>query len=252
MEKSSFDLKYPDLVQTFFSEENILSRAKNIGIKNSSGDFVILIDDDATLEQGFIEKLNNFIDSGLMVLCAQIKDPITGECFTAVEKKIPEKNLRRIDYNFFRGSALIVKKSILQQVGFFNEEFGPGGVYYSAEESDLFFRIKKAKEPIRYVPSLVVYHPVYTELPSDKAYRYSYATGAMLTNNCFNDIFHIHVYIYLMSRLYVICFIRVLQILMFPKFMEQKNKKRQYKNVLFGLSSGVRFSFRRNLLKLLS
>ena len=124
------------------------------------------------------------------------------------------------------------------KAGLFNEEFGPGG-RYSAEESDLFFRIKMLKENVLYVPEPVVYHPVYDTLPGFKAYKYSYATGAMLTKYCFDDWANMYAYLFLISKLYLICSVRIIQTALFPRLMGSKNEKRRYSFVVRGLTMGI-------------
>ena len=239
MEKSSFDLKYPDLTITQHSEENIVCRAKNIGISKARGEYIVLLDDDATVGEDFLLKLNDMVKPEVNVYSAKIQDPLTAECFTEKEKTLAGRKLRRVDYNLFKGSALIIRKAVLMKAGLFSEEFGPGGRYYSAEESDLFFRIKMLKEDIRYVPELVVYHPIYDTFPECKAYRYSFATGAMLAKYCFDDWANMYAYLFLISRLFLICSIRIIQTALFPGLMRSKNEKRRYACVMRGQAAGI-------------
>jgi len=239
MEKSSFDLKYQDLTITQYSEENIVCRAKNIGIEKARGEYIVLIDDDATVGENFLLKLNELVQYEGNVYCAKIQDPVTAECFSEKEKSLTGRKLRRVDYNLFKGSALIIKKAVLMKAGLFSEEFGPGGQYFSAEESDLFFRIKMLKEDVLYVPELVIYHPVYDTFPESNAYRYSYATGAMLTKYCFDDWSNMYAYLFLIARLYAICSVRIIQTTLFPRLMSAKNEKRRYSFVVRGLTMGI-------------
>jgi len=239
MEKSSFDLKYPDITITQYSEENIVCRAKNIGIKKARGEYIVLIDDDAMVGEDFLLKLCELVKSKANVYCAKIQDPETERCFTKKESALSERKLRRVDYNLFRGSALIIKKSVLVKAGLFSEEFGPGGQYFSAEESDVFFRIKMLKEDVIYTPELIVYHPVYDTIPELKVYRYSYATGVMLTKYCFDDWAYMYAYLFLISRLYLICSIRIIQTALFPRLMRSRNEKRRYSSVIRGLTMGI-------------
>jgi len=74
MEKSSFDLKYPDITITQYSEENIVCRAKNIGIKKARGEYMFLIDDDAMVGEDFLLKLCELVKSKANVYCAKIQD----------------------------------------------------------------------------------------------------------------------------------------------------------------------------------
>lgn len=179
IDKSSFDLKFPELTITYYLNQNIVCKAKNIGIERARGEFIILLDDDAMLKEDFLVKLNSVINNKVNAYCAKMQDPQTKRCFTKKDEGLNKKYLRRVDYNLFRGSALIIQKAVIERVGLFDEQFGPGSRYFSAEESDLFFRIKMLKEDVLFVPELVVFHPIYETLPENKAFKYSYATGAV-------------------------------------------------------------------------
>lgn len=247
IDKSSLDLKFPELTITQYLEENIVCRAKNVGIEMACGKFVILIDDDATLKEDFFVQLNNVIHSNVNIYCAKLMDPQTHECFTKKETSLARKYLGRLDYNFFRGSALIIEKSILKRAGLFDEEFGPGGTYFSAEESDLFFRIKMLKEDVLFVPEVIVYHPTGAIVPGAKVFKYSYATGAMLTKYCFDDLVNIHAYVFLISRILLICVVRIVQMTLFPGTMALKNQQHRYLFVIKGLTMGIWQYFRKML-----
>ncbi len=240
MEKSEFDLKYPELTITRYCEKNNVCRAKNIGINQARGEFIVLLDDDATVGGDFLLKLDELAPHAGKVFSAKIQDPATGECFAERDKTLAGRKLRRVDYDLFKGSALVVKKALLLQAGLFNEDFGPGGRYYSAEESDLFFRIKLLKEEVRYAPELVVYHPVPELFPKSKAYRYAFAAGAVLVKYCLDDWPHLYAYLFLIARRYAICAVRIIQTVLFSGCMRARNEKRRYAFVAKGQTMGIR------------
>ena len=239
LDKLLFCLKFPELISMQHLEKNIVSRAKNTGIKNASGEYIVLIDDDATLREDFLLKLSHVINDKVKAYCARLQDFQTKECFTKKENVLGRKYLGRMDYNFFRGSGLIIHKDVLERAGMFSEEFGPGGTYPSCEESDLFFRIKMLKEQILFVPELVIYHPTSVVLSELKAFRYSCATGALLTKYCFVDCSHLFAYLFLISRTFFICIVRLLQTIFFPRAMNAKNQEHRYASVIRGMSAGI-------------
>jgi GT2 family glycosyltransferase len=242
-----FNMKFPELLITQYLRQNIVSRAKNIGIERASGEYIILIDDDAVLKNNFIHILSNTISNHIKVIAAKIQDPKTKECFTKKENAFKRKFLGRLDYNFFRGSALIIEKEVLKRAGMFSEEFGPGGTYHSAEESDLFFRIKIQKEDILFNPDLIVYHPTGGILTDIKAFKYSHATGALLTKYCFDDWRNMPIYLYLIIRIILICSVRICQMILFHRTILLKNKQHRYVSVFKGIINGI-FQYIKNRL----
>jgi len=75
---------------------------------------------------------------------------------------------------------------------------------------------KCLKEDVIYTPELIVYHPVYDTIPELKVYRYSYATGVMLTSIVLmTGLTCMHIF-FLISRLIPICSIRIIQQPCFP------------------------------------
>jgi len=236
---SESNLRFPQLTHIIFLKQNAVSLAKNIGIKKATGAFIVLIDDDAMLKRDFFVTVSKAIDSSVKVYCAKIMDPLTNQCFTEKENTLSRKYLRRVDYNLFRGSALIVRKDILNSAGLFDEQFGPGGVFFSAEESDLFFRIKMLNEPVLFVPETIVYHPTGAILSGEKVLKYSYATGALLTKYCICDLRYAPIYLFLIGRIFLLCFCRIIQMIAFPKTMSRKNQQHRYVSVIKGLTKGI-------------
>jgi glycosyltransferase involved in cell wall biosynthesis len=240
--KSSFNLKYPDLTVTQYVKQNIISRAKNRGIERASGEYIILIDDDTTIKDDFIVTLNHLLDdegNRSKIICPIIRDPISHACNTRNEEYMPRKYLGRVDYNIFRGPAIIIEKNVLKQAGMFSEEFGPGGTYAACEESDLYFRIKMLDEKVLFIPELIAYHPTVRIMPEDKIYRYSFATGALLTKYAIKDWPHMVVYLFLIIKILAICLIRIAQVAIFPKQMTIKDQQHRYYIVLKGIIKGI-------------
>ncbi len=56
------------------------------------------------------------------------------------------------------GANIFVPRVILDDVGLFDERFGPGSPWRSGEDADLLYRISLSGVPIAYVPSVAIVH----------------------------------------------------------------------------------------------
>jgi hypothetical protein len=126
----------------------------------------------------------------------------------------------------------------------FRETFGPGGRYYSAEETDLFFRLLQSGEEVTYAPEILVFHPASSSIEPMKAYRYAYATGAVLAVHALQDRANRTEYLRVYLRKLLICAGRRLQVGVMGPVMAKRNIARRYSDVLRGLVHGGMAGFR--------
>lgn len=154
----------PQMVKEYFPQVRLVELerntgvcgGRNIGIRNSRGEIIIFLDDDALFASPnatfkIVEKFASSNQIG--VLAFRVKDYYTGE--------IPRQNIPRSDKkimsseyeaSYFCGTCAI-RKSLLDDVGLFSEDF-----FYSGEELDLAFRILETDLKIIYCPQIEVYH----------------------------------------------------------------------------------------------
>lgn len=220
--------------------ENKVCRARNAGIRAATGRYVVLIDDDATVSRDFFSTLDRELSTtDCRAFSVRLLDPVTKRCFARQDERERRRHLRRTDYDLFRGTALVVERELLMAVGFYDEAFGPGGKYHSAEESDLFFRILQRDERVMYLASVIVFHPASDLIDPTKAFRYAFATGALLAKHTVNDVWHAPSYMYLFARRIGICAVRQTQVLVCGKAMRAKAERNRYGAVLKGLVLGA-------------
>lgn len=131
-----------------------LSHARNLGIKESSGDLIILSDDDCWYNDESLTDIVNIMNTyDSDVVLTKIYDPINKtpykkyktEGFT-IQKKIQLLSKSSIEIAF--------KKNIIQ----FDENFGLGGIYVAGEEADFLIQCLKSNKKIRYEPKNTVFH----------------------------------------------------------------------------------------------
>lgn len=138
-------------------DKNIGVEATNIGIKNSQGEYLIVLDDDAFIEPGVIgNAVSKFKENGrLGILAFKIIDFYSGlSPQTRYEKKSKSIALREgIMVKVFQGGGFMMDRKVFDRVGGYPEDF-----FWVGEESDLAFRVLSAGWEIRYFPDLIVTH----------------------------------------------------------------------------------------------
>jgi|SRR3989344_1416944 len=155
-------------------EKNIgLSGGANLGVRNSKGDYILFMNNDATGNTDFIEKLlvpfskydgvgatvsKVFFDRpGIRGLVQYAGGELTfygkaAHIGTGM-KDVPEYNKEK-ETQWAFGVSLMVKKEVLKKLG----EVFPAAFYTYFEDVDLSWRIRSSGYRIIYTPSSVVYH----------------------------------------------------------------------------------------------
>jgi GT2 family glycosyltransferase len=155
------------------NKENLgVVKAHNIGLEETSGDYVIRVDDDVTLEKNFLKELVNVMESDPTVGIAgpkiyylrhhgllwcvggkiewwRGKDVTLGDG----EKDVGQYNTRReVDYI---GCCMLVRREVVEKIGKLDECY-----FLYFEDLDYNVRARKAGYRIIYVPSAVAYHDI--------------------------------------------------------------------------------------------
>jgi len=141
-----------------------ISHAKNVAIKNSSGEIIVSTDDDCMFEKNWLKKLvEPFKEGGvgstggpdrpykkakLFSVCANY----AFTCFVGSGgvhgRPVPIKLGRFCPM----GCNMAMRRKVLKKIGLFNEKIAPG------EETDLVYRMEKAGYKIVSVPKAFVWH----------------------------------------------------------------------------------------------
>jgi len=232
-------IKYAKLF-SFYTYNGInLSQARNIGIKESKGKYLIFMDDDATVKQDILLALRANIDNTMAgAFCGRILNPNDNSPFTDCYNYIHTKELNWFEFQYFMGSTIILKRDIIKKVGSFDENFGSGARYYAADDTNMFYRLKQANEKVVYLPEVVFYHSLSDEISPERVFKYSYAKAAMFTKQIINDKRHFFVYLKILLETILKSIIRVLQCF-FSKAIRVKDQKFQYTSVLAGTITGI-------------
>lgn len=130
--------------------------ARNFGIKSTSGDLISFLDSDDVMDK---DKLANSVqefrkDSKIGMTCGNYRILVNGRIRSQFYKRAPAINHKALmRTNFVASGSVTVKRSVLEDVGAFDEE------YWIAEDYDLWVRISE-KYPIRYIHKVLYFYRI--------------------------------------------------------------------------------------------
>ena len=147
-----------------------LSFARNRGIKEAKGEWLVFLDDDSMVESDYIANLQKYIS--LYPDAAAFGGPIAplfedgapdwySKWSMGFVSAIDRGNqVHAFPENKFPiGANMGIKRTIIKQVGEFNTELGrTGNNLLAGEEKDLFNRVRAAGYDILYFPNIGVKH----------------------------------------------------------------------------------------------
>jgi hypothetical protein len=159
-------------VQVICSRENLgFAGGNNLGIRQATGDFILLVNNDTVVEDGMIERLlERFEHPGVGVVSPKIKyfhspaviqyagftkvNPLTGRN-RAIGKGETDagQHDEAKEVAYAHGAAMMLRRQVVERVGMMPEEFF---LYY--EELDWCERIRRAGYAIWYEPAATILH----------------------------------------------------------------------------------------------
>ena len=129
------------------------AHARNVGTGMARGEFIAFTEDDVVPETEWLKNAAGHLSSGAI-------DVLEGRTVYVGT----QKNVRRFDVEglpSFVPCNLFVRRSALQAIGGFDEEFYDGGSHlYFREDADLGFRLLEKRNRIKIARDVVVAHPV--------------------------------------------------------------------------------------------
>ena len=149
-----------------------LSYARNRGIVEAKGQFLVFIDDDETVNEGFvsayIDLFHNhgaFAAAGALRVCYDTARPKWMSYYT--EKMIAnpvdlgEEIITITSSVTPAGGNMAFNREIFHLYGKFDTDLGRrGDALYGGEENDLFARIRDLGERVFYTPHAIAYHHI--------------------------------------------------------------------------------------------
>jgi len=168
---TSFAKENPDIPFKYIVEsQQGLSHARNRGIKEAKGDWLVFLDDDAFVGENYLDRLTLYIkelpnmDAFGGRIYPFFEDGITppwlskwsASWLSAIDKGDKVCTFTK-DYPI--GANMGFSKKIANQCGLFNTDLGHSGKnLIGGEEKDYFNRIKALNATIYYLPEIAVEH----------------------------------------------------------------------------------------------
>ncbi len=147
-----------------------LSHARNCGIENSQGPYIVLLDDDVEVNEGFAAAYIGFFDShpqaaaagGKVIPLYETGKPKWISSYTerpiAGTLDMGEK-VRVFTKGYPTGANMAFRRSALEKIGRFDTSLGrTGTALMGGEEKDMFARFSAAGYKTYYVPDAQVLH----------------------------------------------------------------------------------------------
>lgn len=167
-----FQVDYPNILFHYFVETNQgLSYARNRGVKESKGDILVFVDDDATVFDSYLSSVQSFFETHPEVsACGGPIEPfyetekpkwlsyyteqLIGGALYKGDKVKPFKNGK-----YPGGGNSAFRKEIFEKYGLFNVDLGRKGTgLIGAEEKDLYDRLTRGNEVFYYLPQMGIHH----------------------------------------------------------------------------------------------
>lgn len=167
-----------------------LSYARNRGVAESKGNFVAFIDDDETINEGFVSAyidlfLNHgaFVAAGVLKVCYDSKRPKWMSYYTekmiANPFELGDKIVTITSSITPTGGNMAFNREIFNLYGNFDTNLGrKGNTLLGGEENDLFERIRDLGERIFYTPhAIATHHIADSKLTPEYFDKLSYGVG---------------------------------------------------------------------------
>lgn len=167
-----FVQEFPDVAFRYFVETSQgLSHARNRGIKESTGELLVYVDDDALVNKAYLQTYASFFEQhpeidaagGPIIPQYETEEPLwmspvikallTGYKYLGDKAKEFPKN------DFPGGGNAAYRSYVFDKVGLFNVELGrKGDSLVGAEEKDIFDKMTTQGMRFYYLPTAILYH----------------------------------------------------------------------------------------------
>ena len=166
---------FPQVTLRYFVETNQgLSHARNRGIRESKGDILVYVDDDATVNPDYLKTYADWFESHPETDAAG--GPIIPHYETGSEPKWMTYFIKRLltgylyfgdkakpfpGQNYPGGGNAAYRSRVFEKVGLYNVELGRNGDSLGGgEEKDIFDKMKREGMQFVYLPQAILYHSI--------------------------------------------------------------------------------------------
>jgi len=173
-------------IKHIHSSNRGLSLARNIGIRNAGGKYLVFPDDDSVLPHNFLENANNVIQKfpDMLIFSGIVLSLEKNRPFSRYMNFVSEE-ITYHNYSKFMSTTMVIHRQVFDKLNGFDEEMGVGARWGGSEETELLLRAFGAGYRAYYTESLVAYHPElnFSKLTwkqaMHKGYSYGLGRGAL-------------------------------------------------------------------------
>jgi glycosyltransferase involved in cell wall biosynthesis len=158
----------PIPVQLLSEPKAGLSRARNAALRAVRGDLLAFTDDDCRMNKEYVNDLlrHDAADTGLVLRGGRIELgdptdlPLTIYTAPTLRRWHRQMNSARHENlaNALAGCNMTMRRALVERLGHFNEDLGPGTPIDGGEDTDYFYRAYLANATLEYVPDMTVFH----------------------------------------------------------------------------------------------
>jgi glycosyltransferase involved in cell wall biosynthesis len=162
-----------------------LARARNIGLSHICGDIIAFPDDDCQYPPELLSNVHEFFlnNPNYSILTTSAFDKKKSQCYSWFCKEPGELEAKKI-LRMCTSFGIFIKRntSLIR----FDEQFGVGSLFGSAEEVDYVLRLLQKGNRGYYQSNFQVYHNQrdIENMSSKEVYQYSLGLGAYLKKHC--------------------------------------------------------------------
>jgi glycosyltransferase involved in cell wall biosynthesis len=156
-----------------------LSLARNYGLRAAEGEIIAFPDDDCEYPKDLLANIDKCLGDagGLDGLTAISRDKCNGEVscgkFALRGGFLRPSNVWRRHISI----TIFLRKTVCDQIGGFDEQFGVGAKWEGAEESDYLIRALYTNAKVLYNPDIYVYHPNKVRVYDAETITHAYIRG---------------------------------------------------------------------------
>lgn len=140
-----------------------LAAARNAGVTLLASDWIVMTDDDCLVAPDYFVALERLVaqdDDRIRMIGGRVLLDDDTDLPITIRDDAHSSRLSRGDHpaGFLQGCNMCVSRDVIKLVGKFDNRFGAGAAFRSAEDTDYIYRAAKAGIDVTYQPSLLVYH----------------------------------------------------------------------------------------------
>jgi len=156
-------------ITVILNDKNLgFAKANNQGMRVATGDYILLLNNDVVLAEGWLERMICCLESDPSIgVVGPVTNHAVGQQVVDMPGRHDEPGIRKFAYiqamrnagvwfetHRIIGFCMLVRKRVIEQIGMLDERFGPGGF----EDYDFCLRIHQAGYRIVIASDVFVYH----------------------------------------------------------------------------------------------